>query len=39
MEELLAGLDDKFILHSPTKGKENELRILLGKETKWKGAQ
>ncbi len=39
MEELLVGLDDKFILQLPAKEKENELRILLGKETKWEGAR
>lgn len=39
MEELLIGLEDKFILQTPVKEKENELRILLGKETKWEGAK
>jgi membrane protease subunit HflK len=39
MEELLVNLEDKFILQTPVKGKENELRILLGKETKWEGAK
>ncbi len=39
MEELLVGLEDKFILQTPVKEKENELRILLGKETKWEGAK
>lgn len=39
MEELLINLEDKFILQTPVKGKENELRILLGKETKWEGAK
>ena len=39
MEELLTGLEDKFILQTPAKEKENELRILLGKETKWEPAR
>jgi len=39
MEELLVSLEDKFILQTPAKEKENELRILLGKETKWEGAR
>ncbi|MDD5454935.1 MAG: SPFH domain-containing protein, partial [Candidatus Ratteibacteria bacterium] len=39
MEELLVGLEDKFILQTPVKEKENELRIQLGKETKWEGAR
>ncbi len=37
MEEILSKLEDKFILQTPIKGKENELRIMLGKETKWEG--
>lgn len=39
MEALLINLEDKFILQTPVKGKENELRILLGKETKWEGVK
>ncbi|MCK4905517.1 protease modulator HflK [bacterium] len=39
MEALLVNLEDKFILQTPVKGKENELRILLGKETKWEGVK
>ena len=39
MEEILSELEDKFILQTPVKGKENELRIMLGKETKWEGVK
>ncbi|MBU0533696.1 MAG: protease modulator HflK [Candidatus Omnitrophica bacterium] len=39
MEALLINLEDKFILQTPVGGKENELRILLGKETKWEGVK
>lgn len=39
MEEILRKLEDKFILQIPISEKENELRIILGKETKWEGAK
>jgi hypothetical protein len=39
MEEILVNLEDKFILQMPVKEKENELRIMLGKETKWEPAR
>ncbi len=39
MEEILIKLEDKFILQTPISGKENEFRIILGKDTKWEGAQ
>lgn len=37
MEDILRKLDDKFVLQTPLGEKENELRIILGKETKWEG--
>jgi membrane protease subunit HflK len=37
MEEILSRLEGKFVLQTPILGKENELRIILGKETKWEG--
>jgi membrane protease subunit HflK len=39
MEEILSKLEDKFILQSPVKEKESELRIMLGKQTKWEGVK
>ena len=39
MEEILSKLEDKFILQEPVKEKENELRIILGRETNWEGAK
>ncbi len=36
MEDVLLSLRDKFILQMPLQGKENELRIILGKEKKWR---
>lgn len=39
MDEILSKLDDKFILQTPISEKENELRIILGKGTKWEGVK
>ncbi len=36
IEEILANLQNKFILKRPFPGKENELRIILGKRQRWK---
>jgi len=36
LEEVLANLQDKFILQRPLRGEENELRIILGKRRKWR---
>lgn len=36
IEDVLLSLRDKFVLQMPIQGKENELRVILGKEKKWK---
>lgn len=39
MEQILTELGGKFVLQTPSSEKENELRIILGKETSWEGAK